>query len=270
MNADAGISLWDSPGTRVYHNTVIQNGTYPAAIEYRFPGTTGVEIINNLTDGLILQRDSAQGVVHTNYTQATADFFVNAAAADLHLSPTATLAIDRGANVSAVTADWDGDPRPAGAAPDLGADERRTASGNQPPSAVMTATPTTGPAPLIVTFDGRGSIDPENGSLTHSWVFGDGQSGAGSTIVHSYAAPGSYTATLRVVDSGGAEAFHSMTIIVSDAPRLSTPPGDARVPHPAAGRADESPGRRVISASAAEVWTDNAEQRNRVSRRACA
>ena len=43
-------------------------------------------------------------------------------------------------------------------------------------------------------------------------------SGAGSTIVHSYTATGSYTATLRVVDSGGAEAFHSMTIIVSDAP----------------------------------------------------
>ncbi len=218
VNADAGISVWDSPGTRVYHNTVIQNGTYPAAIEYRFPGTTGVEIINNLTDGSILQRDNAQGVVHTNYTQATAAFFVNAAAADLHLAPTATLAIDHGATVSAVTADWDGDPRPAGAAPDLGADERRTASGNQPPAAVMTATPTIGPAPLTVTFDGRGSTDPENGPLSHSWVFGDGQSGAGSTIVHSYTATGSYTATLRVVDSGGAAAFHSMTIIVSDAP----------------------------------------------------
>ena len=83
-------------------------------------------------------------MVHTNYTQATAAFFVNAAAADLHLAPTATLAIDHGAPVSAVTADWDGDPRPAGAAPDLGADERRTASGNQPPAAVMTATPTIG------------------------------------------------------------------------------------------------------------------------------
>lgn len=256
VNADAGISLWDSPGTRVYHNTVIQNGTYPAAIEYRFPGTTGVEIINNLTDGLILQRDSAQGAVHTNYTQATADFFVNAAAADLHLSPTATLAIDRGANVSAVTADWDGDPRPAGAAPDLGADERRTASGNQPPSAVMTATPTTGPPPLIVTFDGRGSIDPENGSLTHSWVFGDGQSGAGSTIVHSYAAPGSYTATLRVVDSGGAEAFHSMTIIVSDAP-VSTPPGDARVPTPTLA-APTSLQAAVRFRRVPLKWTDNA------------
>ena len=263
VNADAGISLWDSPGTRVYHNTVIQNGTYPAAIEYRFPSTTGVEIINNLTDGLILQRDSAQGVVHTNYTQATADFFVNAAAADLHLSPTATLAIDRGANVSAVTADWDGDPRPAGAAPDLGADERRTASGNQPPSAVMTATPTTGPAPLTVTFDGRGSTDPENGPLTHSWVFGDGQSGAGSTIVHSYAAAGSYTATLRVVDSAGAEAFHSLTIVVGDSavptpPSVPTPPGDGPVPIPPLAAPTNLQGVEVFGLVLV-VWTDNAQ-----------
>jgi PKD repeat protein len=223
VNADAGISLWDSPDTRVYHNTVIQNGTYAAAIEYRFPGTTGVEIVNNLTDGTILRRDNAQGVVHTNYTQATADFFVNAAAADLHLAPTATLAIDQGAAVPTVTVDWDGDARPFGAAADLGADERRPTSTNQPPTAVMTATPASGPAPLTVMFDGRGSSDPENGSLTHSWVFGDGQSGAGATIVHSYGAAGTYTATLRVVDGGGAEAFDSITIVVGTSTTIAAP-----------------------------------------------
>ena len=123
VNADAGISVWDSPGTKVFHNTVIQNGTYPDAIEYRFAGTTGVEIVNNLTDGQILQRDGATGSVYSNFTGATPAYFVNAAIADLHLTPAATQAIDLGVYVPLITTDWDGEPRPAGAAADIGADE---------------------------------------------------------------------------------------------------------------------------------------------------
>jgi hypothetical protein len=123
VNADAGISLWDSPGTRVYHNTVIQNGTYPAASEYRFATTTGVQIMNNLTDGAIQGRDGAQADVSHNYTSATPALFVDAAAGDLHLAGGASVAIDMGMPVPQVTTDWDGDARPSGRAPDLGADE---------------------------------------------------------------------------------------------------------------------------------------------------
>jgi hypothetical protein len=125
VNADAGITVWDSPGTRVFHNTIIQNGTYPDAIDYRFPGSNGVEIINNLTDGAIQARDGAQGVVHDNVTRATSALFVNAAAADLHLTGSASAAIDRGVRLSSVPVDWEGDSRTSDAAPDLGADEWR-------------------------------------------------------------------------------------------------------------------------------------------------
>ncbi len=45
-NGDAGIMLWDSSGTQVYHNTIMQYGTYANAIEYRFPSTTDVDIRN--------------------------------------------------------------------------------------------------------------------------------------------------------------------------------------------------------------------------------
>lgn len=249
VNADAGISVWDSPGTRVYHNTVIQNGTYPAAIEYRFAGTTGVEIINNLTDGAILQRDNAQGLVQSNFTQATASFFVNAAAADLHLAPAATLAIDHGMTVLSVTVDWDGDARPSGTAPDLGADERVTPGANQPPTAFMTATPVTGPAPHVVNFDGRGSSDPEGQTLTYSWVFGDGQSGAGATVAHTYTAAGTYTATLRVADPAGADSFDSLTIIVSN-----PPPGPLAAP--------TNLQANVSSDTVTLSWTDNANDEN--------
>jgi hypothetical protein len=49
--------------------------------------------------------------------------FVNPAAADLHLLQSATAAIDQGTVSIGFWTDWDGETRPSGAAPDLGADE---------------------------------------------------------------------------------------------------------------------------------------------------
>ena len=123
VNPDAGISIWDSPGTRVFNNTVIQNGTYKDAIEYRFPGTTGVQVYNNLTDGAIRSRDNAVATVANNYTLATPALFANAAAADLHLTAAAAVAIDRGRAVAGTTVDFDRQARPTGSAWDIGADE---------------------------------------------------------------------------------------------------------------------------------------------------
>jgi hypothetical protein len=126
VHPDAGISIWDSPGTRVFNNTVIQNGTYPDAIEYRYPGTTGVQVFNNLTDGAIRSRNGAVATLGNNYTLATASLFVNAAAGDLHLAAGATAAIDRGRVMTGTTVDFDRNSRPAGSAWDIGADERTT------------------------------------------------------------------------------------------------------------------------------------------------
>ncbi len=123
VHPDAGISIWDSPGTRVFNNTVIQNGTYKDAIEYRFPGTIGVQVYNNLTDGAIRSRDGAVAALGNNYTLATAALFANAAAGDLHLVAGATVAIDRGRTMTGTTVDFDRGPRPSGSAWDIGADE---------------------------------------------------------------------------------------------------------------------------------------------------
>jgi hypothetical protein len=122
-NADVGIGVWDSPGTWVLHNTVIQSGTYANAIEYRYTGSTGVQITNNLTDGAILKRDGAQATTTANYTQAGSAMFVNPSAGNLHLKSSATAAIDRGVFLEDVSVDWDGQSRPKGPAPDIGADE---------------------------------------------------------------------------------------------------------------------------------------------------
>ena len=46
---------------------------------------------------------------------------------------------------------------------------------DQPPIAQADATPTSGPVPLAVTFDGTRSADPEGGALTYAWdLDGDG------------------------------------------------------------------------------------------------
>jgi hypothetical protein len=120
---DAAIGVFDSPGTQVLHNTILGSGTYRSLIEYRFAGTTGVVIANNLLDGSVLARDGAMGTVTGNYGQASASMFVNPTAGDLHLLSSATSVIDRAAAVANCPDDWDGQPRPQGASRDTGADE---------------------------------------------------------------------------------------------------------------------------------------------------
>lgn len=118
---DVGIGVFNSPDTDVLHNTIVLSGTYPNAIEYRFSGTTGVVIANNLSDAAIARRDSAQGTISNNITTAGPEWFVDAAAGDLHLAATSP-AIDA-ALASATLFDFDGQSRPSGGAADVGADE---------------------------------------------------------------------------------------------------------------------------------------------------
>jgi glucose/arabinose dehydrogenase len=86
-----------------------------------------------------------------------------------------------------------------------------TGAGNRAPTARVTATPTSGPAPLTVNFDGTGSSDPDAGdTLTYVWDWGDGTPGATTstpTTSHRYATSGSFTASLTVRDNKGASSL---------------------------------------------------------------
>jgi PKD repeat protein len=90
--------------------------------------------------------------------------------------------------------------------------------GNVAPTAVISATPTTGTAPLTVNFSGAGSTDPDGGIASWAWTFGDGTTGSGATLSHVYASAGTYTAQLQVTDVGGLTATKAVTITVGTPP----------------------------------------------------
>jgi PKD repeat protein len=96
---------------------------------------------------------------------------------------------------------------------------------NQPPIAVASATPTSGAAPLQVSFDGRQSSDPNPGdTLTYLWNFGDGTPTAtGATTTHTYQTSGTFTATLVVQDQRGASSTPvSLQIQAGNTPPVPT------------------------------------------------
>jgi glucose/arabinose dehydrogenase len=106
--------------------------------------------------------------------------------------------------------------------------------GNNPPVAVASGSPLTGPVPLTVTFSAAGSLDPDPGdTLTCFWTFGDGSpevSTSSLTLTHTYAAAGTYTATLRARDDKLAFSAPAAVLVQPG----NTPPV-AAIQSPAAG-----------------------------------
>ena len=51
-----------------------------------------------------------------------------------------------------------------------------------------------------ITFDGSKSVDADGDALAFSWDFGDGQTGSGATVSHTYADGGTYPVVLTVDD----------------------------------------------------------------------
>ncbi|HEY1278850.1 MAG TPA: PKD domain-containing protein, partial [Acidimicrobiales bacterium] len=94
------------------------------------------------------------------------------------------------------------------------------------PTAVAGATPTSGAAPLAVQFNSTGSSDPDAGDsiVSYAWAFGDNTTGTGAAPAHTYAANGTYTATLTVTDTRGATGTASVTVTVGATGTAIPPP----------------------------------------------
>jgi PKD repeat protein len=82
---------------------------------------------------------------------------------------------------------------------------------NQPPTALFTVV-TDG---LTAHFDASGSSDPDGDIVSYDWDFGDGTTGSGVMVSHSYALPGTYTVWLLVTDNEGATDSISQNVTVT-------------------------------------------------------
>lgn len=71
---------------------------------------------------------------------------------------------------------------------------------NRAPSAAIKTSILGGIAPAIITFDGTKSVDVNGDTLTYTWDFGDGTTGTGATVNHTYVNEGSYHVSLTVSD----------------------------------------------------------------------
>jgi glucose/arabinose dehydrogenase len=93
-------------------------------------------------------------------------------------------------------------------------------NGNEPPVAVVTASPATGPAPLTVTLDASASTDPEGGPLTYAWdLDADGafDDATGERIERTLPA-GTYPIEVQVSDEQGAVATDTVVVLSGNRP----------------------------------------------------
>ncbi|MHB8875550.1 MAG: PKD domain-containing protein [Myxococcaceae bacterium] len=102
-------------------------------------------------------------------------------------------------------------------------------TGNRPPDvSTASASPRSGQAPLLVSFDATGVSDPDGHTVTVSWNFGDGSATSSARQVdHTYSSTGTFTATLSAQDNGLpaiGPATASFTITVGAVPASNRPP----------------------------------------------
>ena len=93
-------------------------------------------------------------------------------------------------------------------------------SGGTPPSPVLTASASTGIAPIAITLDASQSTAVEGGVKFFYWDFGDGTvdtTGTLQTVTKTYGTSGNYTVRLTVVDDKGLSAATTQVISVAAA-----------------------------------------------------
>ncbi len=88
---------------------------------------------------------------------------------------------------------------------------------NQPPLVTFSFTPTEPKVNEPIEFDASGSTD-DGEIVRYQWEFGDGETGEGQTVTHTYKTAGTFTVKLTLTDDRGAKNSLSRTVTVTAAP----------------------------------------------------
>jgi hypothetical protein len=104
---------------------------------------------------------------------------------------------------------------------------------NKPPVADLSAgEPYTGFLGEEIEFNGSLSYDPDGIIITWSWDFGDGTTGNGEIVKHSYSSAGQYKVILKVIDNKDAYDFDETSAVVIQPNR---PPSNPNITGPSHG-----------------------------------
>ena len=116
------------------------------------------------------------------------------------------------------------------------------------PVAQLSASPTTGTAPLAVTLNGSSSTAASGASVAYYlFNFGDGTSTSwqtSSTVRHTYSTPGTYATSVQVADNRGLISSPSSAVTITS----TAPPAKATIISP-------TPGSTLTGSSQTFTWT---------------
>lgn len=85
---------------------------------------------------------------------------------------------------------------------------------DEPPQTVLSVTPASGTAPVVVTASTAASTDADGSIASSSINFGDGTVVSGPTASHTYSTPGTYTVRGTTTDNLGLSSSQSTTVTV--------------------------------------------------------
>lgn len=88
---------------------------------------------------------------------------------------------------------------------------------NQPPQALLVASPTTVVVGETVNFSAAGSVDIDGSIVAFEWDFGDGTTAEGQQVTHRYESANTFTVLLVVTDDDGAKASATESVTVTAA-----------------------------------------------------
>ena len=81
------------------------------------------------------------------------------------------------------------------------------------------------PRALSATFDASSSLDPNGSIASYAWDFGDGSTGSGASVSHTFAQDGTFTVRVTVTDSDGLTDSATFVLNVTNvAPVVGTVP----------------------------------------------